>query len=145
MDNISPQHTELPPPPEIATDPLQLSPLNLAYIGDSVYALLVRTRLVAAANRPTHALTKIANNALSAVAQARAYHTLQPLLNADEAAIMKRGRNANSHSRAKNATVADYRCATGLEALFGYLYLTSRHDRLLELFDICWSEYHAKS
>jgi len=144
MDNNLAPHTELPTAPATATEPHLLSPLNLAYIGDSVYELLVRSRLVAVANRPTHALTKIANRALSAAAQSAAYHALQPHLDADEAAIMKRGRNAKSASRAKNATVADYRCATGLEALFGFLYLTGKHSRLLELFDICWSEEHAK-
>jgi len=140
MVDISLQHIDLPPAPATAADPQHLSPLNLAYIGDSVYALLVRTRLVATANRPTHALTRIANRTLSAAAQSAAYHALQPFLNSDEAAIMKRGRNAKSATRAKNATVADYRCATGLEALFGFLYLTNQQARLLELFDICWNE-----
>jgi len=136
---------ELPPSPALSTSAEQLSPLNLAYIGDAVYTLLVRTRLVAAANRPTGTLTSSANRVVRACQQSAAYYKLQPMLADDEAAILKRGRNAKTTHRAKNATVADYRNATGLEALFGYLYLTGRTNRLLELFDICWSENNAEN
>ena len=116
------------------------SPLNLAYIGDAVYTLLTRTRLVTQANRPTHALNKISNQKVKAAAQSANYYKIQQHLNEDELAILKRGRNANPPQKAKNATFADYRNATGLEALFGYLYLSGQTARILELFDICWSD-----
>jgi len=115
-----------------------LSPLNLAYIGDAVYTLLVRTRLVTQANRPTHALSKAATAKVKATTQSANYYKLQPHLTEEELAILKRGRNASPATKAKNATLADYRNATGLEALFGYLYLDGQTARILELFDICW-------
>ena len=118
----------------------QYSPLNLAYIGDAVYSLLVRTRLVTQANRPAHALNKIANANVKAAAQSANYYKIQPYLTPDEIVVLKRGRNANPAQKAKNATYADYRNATGLEALFGYLYLAGETARILEIFDICWSD-----
>ena len=127
-----------------AADPRQLSPLNLAYVGDGVYTLLVRTRLVAQANRPASILNKITSNHVKAAAQSANYYNLLPHLTEEEAAIIKRGRNASPGQRAKNATIADYRNATGLEALFGYLYLTGQNARIIELFDICWSELDEK-
>lgn len=120
--------------------PHHYSPLNLAYIGDAVYTLLTRTRLVTQANRPTHALNKVANVKNKAATQSTNYYKIQQYLNEDELAILKRGRNANPTQKAKNATFADYRNATGLEALFGYLYLSGQTARILELFDICWSD-----
>jgi len=116
------------------------SPLNLAYVGDAVYSLLVRTRLVAEANRPTNDLNKIANSKVKAASQSANYYKLQEHTTDEETAILKRGRNANPHQKAKNATFADYRNATGLETLFGYLYLSGQNNRILELFDICWGE-----
>ena len=120
--------------------PNNYSPLNLAYLGDAVFALLVRTRLVTTANRSTHAHTKAANKANSAVHQSTNYYKILDILTEEEAAIIKRGRNANPTQKAKNATFAAYRNATGLEALFGYLYLQNNTDRIIELFDICWSD-----
>ena len=116
------------------------SPLNLAYVGDAVYTLLTRTRLVTRANRPTHALNKAANAKVKAAAQSANYYKIQPHLTPDELAVLKRGRNANPAQKAKNATFADYRNATGLEALFGHLYLNGETARIIELFDICWSD-----
>ena len=121
-------------------NPHHYSPLNLAYLGDAVYTLLTRTRLVTQANRPTHALNKISNQKVKAAAQSANYYKIQQHLNEDELAVLKRGRNANPAQKAKNATFADYRNATGLEALFGYLYLSGQTARILELFDICWSD-----
>ena len=120
--------------------PDQLSPLNLAFVGDAVYSLLVRTKLVVAANRPAHALNKAANSKVCAVAQAANYYRLLPHLTETELAVLKRGRNANPSQKAKNASYAQYRNATGLEALYGYLFLKGENARILELFNICWSE-----
>ncbi|MDR2182862.1 MAG: ribonuclease III [Clostridiales bacterium] len=118
----------------------EYSPLNLAYVGDAIFSLLVRTRLVTQANRPAHALNKMANARVKAAAQSANYYKIQRHLTEEELAILKRGRNANPAQKAKNATVQDYRNATGLEALFGYLYLSGQNTRILELFDICWSD-----
>ncbi|MCL2397836.1 MAG: ribonuclease III [Defluviitaleaceae bacterium] len=124
------------------TQPKELSPLNLAFVGDAVYTLLARSRLVAQANRPTNTLNKLASARIKAATQSANYYKLQSHLTEEELAIMKRGRNANPGQKAKNATIADYRNATGLEALFGYLYLSDQTARVLELFDICWSDSH---
>jgi len=121
------------------------SPLNLAFLGDAVFTLLVRSRLVTAANRPANVLNKAANAKVNAVSQSLNYYCLLPFLTSEEAAVIKRGRNANPGYKAKNATVAEYRNATGLEALFGYLYLSNQILRLLELFDKCWSESNENS
>ena len=125
-----------------AAKPGGYSPLNLAYLGDAVFTLLARTRLVVAANRPTHIHNKTASRAVCAAAQSKNYYKLQEFLTPEESAIIKRGRNANPGQKAKNATIADYRNATGLEALFGWLYLQNNTDRIIELFDICWSDFN---
>ena len=132
-------------PKDNDTAPHNYSPLNLAYLGDAVYTLLTRTRLVTQANRPTHALNKIANVKVKAATQSANFYKLQQHLTPEELAVLKRGRNANPAQKAKNATFADYRNATGLEALFGYLYLNGENSRILELFDICWSDADEKT
>ena len=119
-------------------DAVQLSPLNLAFVGDAVYSLLVRTRLVANANRPAGELNKKSSARVCAVQQSKDYYRLLPYLSEAETAVMKRGRNANPHNKAKNATAGEYRNATGLECLFGYLYLKGENCRIMELFNICW-------
>ncbi|MCL2855954.1 MAG: ribonuclease III [Defluviitaleaceae bacterium] len=118
----------------------QFSPLNLAFVGDGVYSLLVRTRLVAGANRPVGSLNKLSSQRVCAVRQSADYYRILPLLTQDETNMIRRGRNASPHHKAKNASMAEYRNATGLEALFGYLYLRGENARILELFDIIWSE-----
>ena len=110
-----------------------LSPLQLAYVGDSVHALLVRTHLIEKSLlvRDMHAA---ANHAVSAVSQYRAMQALQPLLTEEEGAIARRGRNAHPHHAApKSASAGEYAGATGLEALLGYLFLTGQEARLMEL------------
>ena len=110
-----------------------LSPLQLAYVGDSVHALLVRTGLVQK-NWRVKEMHRAANEAVSAVSQARELQALFPLLTEEEEAIVKRGRNAHPHHSApKSASTGEYAGATGLEALLGYLYLTGQTDRLKAL------------
>ena len=116
----------------------QYHALNLAYMGDAVYELLVRSRLLAEGNRTVNRLNRLAAAQVRASAQSANYYRIYDLLSEDELAVLKRGRNANPATRAKNATVADYRNATGLEALFGYLYLNGEILRLIELFDKCY-------
>jgi ribonuclease-3 family protein len=121
-------------------NPALYSPLNLAFVGDGVYSLMVRKRLVTEDNRPVHTLNKLANRKVCAVCQSLDYYRLLPFLNEEELKIIKRGRNANPSQKAKNATVAEYRNATGLETLFGYLYLKKDKKRLEEIFNLIWSE-----
>lgn len=109
------------------------SPLTLAYIGDVVYDLIIRTVVVGRANRAANELHKRTIQYVKAQTQAGMIEALQPQLTQEEEAVYKRGRNAKSYTTAKNASVADYRKATGFEALLGYLYLQDRMDRVLEL------------
>lgn len=112
-----------------------LSPLALAFVGDSVYSLMVRERLLAQANRPVNELHSQSVRDVRAEAQSAAMERLLPVLTEEEEAVFKRGRNAHS-----TRTGADYHRATGLEALFGYLYLAGRIDRVRELFLLCMEE-----
>ena len=117
-----------------------LSPLTLAFMGDTVFDLFVRERLICQANRPVNKLHKEATTMVKASAQAAAAQKIMPLLTEEELSVFKRGRNAHTNHKAKNATEGDYHYATGLEALFGYLYLSGEKDRLSQLFDIIVSE-----
>ncbi len=112
-----------------------VSPLALAFVGDGVYSLLVRERLLTIANRPVGELHRLAVDAVRAEAQAEAMDRLLPLLTEEEQAVYKRGRNAHT---ARNS--AEYHRATGLEALFGYLYLDGRIERVQQLFAIAMGE-----
>ena len=114
----------------------QLSPLNLAFIGDCIYEILVRETLVAQANRPVNDLHSESVKFVSAKAQTQAYEKIKDLLTEEETAQFKRGRNAKTGHSPKSATGAEYHTATGMEALFGYLYLTEQTDRIKELFTV---------
>ena len=109
-----------------------LSPLALAFVGDGVYSLMVRERLLSEANRPVNDLHRMAVAQVRAEAQSAAMERLIPVLTEEEEAVFKRGRNAHT---ARSG--ADYHRSTGLEALFGYLYLSGRIDRVRELFSLC--------
>lgn len=109
------------------------SPLTLAYIGDAIYDLVIRTVVVERANRPANSLHKMTIRYVNAKTQAQMIEALEPELSEEERAVYHRGRNAKSYTSAKNASIADYRKATGLEALLGYLYLQGEMDRLLAL------------
>ena len=99
------------------------SPLTLAYIGDAIYDLIIRTLIVKQGNSRPEKMHKRASALVKASAQAEMIERLLPMLTEEEHAIYKRGRNAKSYTMAKNATMLDYRKATGFEALMGYLYL----------------------
>lgn len=109
------------------------SPLTLAYIGDAVYDLIIRTMVVERGNRPANELHRITVQYVSAGAQAKIVQGLMEDFTEEETAVYRRGRNANPHTMAKNASAADYLKATGFEAVLGYLYLTDNMGRLLEL------------
>ena len=114
----------------------ELSPLTLAFVGDGVYDLLVREYLVRQANRPVGELNKTKVAMVNCKSQAQFASKLMPHLSEKEVAVYKRGRNAAPKSIAKNGTVAEYHSATGLECLFGYLYLSGEKGRIDELFDM---------
>lgn len=109
------------------------SPLTLAFVGDGIYEIIVRTVLVERGNRSVNSLNKMKSGLVRAQTQAALSEALSDMLTDEEAAVYRRGRNATTHSTAKNASVSDYRKATGFEALCGYLYLTDRTERLTEL------------
>ena len=109
------------------------SPLTLAYIGDAIYDLIIRTLIVKPGNSRPEKMHKRASALVKASAQAEMIERLLPMLTEEEHAIYKRGRNAKSYTMAKNATMLDYRKATGFEALMGYLYLKEDMSRLIDL------------
>lgn len=109
------------------------SPLTLAYIGDAIYELVIRSVVVERANRSANDLHKKTVKYVSAPVQSAMIQALLEELTDDEEAVYKRGRNAKSYTTAKNASVSDYRKATGFESLIGFLYLTEQTDRLLYL------------
>lgn len=109
------------------------SPLTLAYIGDGVYELVIRTVLVKKGNCPVNQLHKKASSLVKAAAQSAMMEVIEPMLSEEERSVYRRGRNAHSPTMAKHATMADYRRATGFEALMGYLYLKEDFGRITEL------------
>ncbi|MBQ4348767.1 MAG: ribonuclease III [Clostridia bacterium] len=125
---------------DLCCDAKLLSPLNLAFVGDTVFDLFVRETLVCQANRPVNKLHKEATKMVKAQAQAEAAQKILPLLTEEEMSVFKRGRNAHTNHKAKNASEGDYHYATAVEALFGYLYLKGEIDRLRELFSAMTAE-----
>lgn len=115
------------------TDIRTYSPLTLAYIGDAIYDLVIRTVVVERANQSANNLHKKTVRYVNARVQAKMIEAVESELTEEEAAVYHRGRNAKSYTSAKNASIIEYRKATGLEALCGYLYLTGQQERLLGL------------
>ena len=111
-----------------------MSPLALAHVGDAVFDLLVRTRLCLDGRLTAGDLHRETVRYVSAVAQAATAKKLLPLLDQREEGVYRRGRNAHSHAAPKGATPMEYHAATGLEALFGWLYLRGEKARIEELF-----------
>jgi ribonuclease-3 family protein len=111
---------------------LQYNPLQLAYVGDTVYDLFVRTSLVSSGKKNVNQLHKEASSIVNCAAQSRALHAIEGLLSQDEKDLVRRGRNAHSRPP-RNADPADYARSTGLEALIGCLYLSGERERLDEI------------
>lgn len=109
------------------------SPLTLAYIGDGIYDLIIRSLVVAKGNTRAGELHRRTSRIVKAQTQAEMIEVILPMLTEEEADIYRRGRNAKSPTMAKNATMSDYRKATGFEALMGYLYLKDEFPRMVEL------------
>ena len=111
----------------------EYSPLALAYLGDAVYELAIRTFIMNHGNTQVNKMHKKTAGLVKAEAQANFYKVLEEELTEEEKAVYRRGRNARSVTMAKHATMKDYRMATGFEALMGYLYLTEQMERMAEL------------
>ena len=111
----------------------EYSPLALAYIGDAVYELAIRTLVMNRGNMQVNKMHKKTANLVKADAQARLYLLLEEELTDAEKAAYRRGRNAKSFTMPKHATMKDYRMATGFEALMGYLYLSGKTERMVDL------------
>ena len=111
----------------------QMSPLTWAYVGDCVYELYIRTKLVDTTKLKPHELHIKSVKYVKAQAQAETLKKLETILTEEEKEIVRRGRNPQTHHIAKNASMQDYMYATAFEALIGYLYLTKQDDRLFEM------------
>ena len=112
--------------------------LVLAFVGDSLYTTFVRTRLAVQSGLNSGALNKIANKFVKASSQAKVYNELLDKFTESELDIGRRARNAKLHHSAKNATLEDYKDATSLESIFGYIYLSGKIDRLIEIMNLCY-------
>lgn len=124
---------------EIKKRPSLYSPLVLAYIGDGVYELFVRSKVIEEnENMPAHKLHKTVIKYVNASAQAKSITEISEYLTDDETAVYKRGRNAKSYTNPKNADIGDYRKATGFEALVGYLYLLGEKERVNEIMGMAY-------
>jgi len=121
-------------------DPSQVNPLVLAYIGDAVYELYIRTLLVSKSNAHVHRLHMDSIKFVKAKAQSDIIHKIMDKLTEDEQNIVRRGRNAKSGTIPKNADVTEYKYATGFESLIGYLYLMDDHSRLLDILRMAVAE-----
>lgn len=121
----------------------QYSPLALAFIGDGVFDLLVREYYVSRANSPAGVLNSQKVKVVCCKAQSEFSQKLIPQLTEEEYEVFKRGRNAHVHAP-KNQRLADYHAATGLESLFGYLYLCGNIQRIRELFNVISSDFENK-
>ena len=116
------------------------SPLTLAYIGDAIFDLIIRTAMVSKGNNRADSLHKATASIVKAKTQSDMIEKMLLYLTEEEAAVYRRGRNAKSHTTAKNASISDYRRATGFEALLGYLYLQGDMERIMELVKIGLSD-----
>jgi len=114
-------------------DIIDYSPLTLAYIGDAVYEVVIRTMIVASGNAGVNKLHKRSSNLVKAPTQAAMILAIMEHLSDQEVRLYKRGRNAKSYTIAKNASMKEYHMATGFETLMGYLYITNQGDRMMEL------------
>ncbi len=123
-------------------DPGMVSPLVLAYIGDGFYEIIIRTKIVLGRQSQVNKMHKQSASLVNASAQADMIEKIKGLLSEEELKVYKRGRNANSHSVARNSSIRDYRAATGFEALMGYLYLKNEISRAIDLVKIGLETVH---
>lgn len=118
-----------------------VSPLKLAYLGDAVFEIIVRTYVFDSIGGPPKNLHRKTSSLVNARSQAAMADVIRPHLTEEEESFFRRGRNAKPSTVAKNADIADYHTATGLEALYGYLYLTGRMERAIELIQLAYKTF----
>lgn len=116
----------------------QYSPLSLAFLGDAVYERMVRERVLLQANRPVGQLHQLTIKRVCAKFQAKAVDVILPMLTEEESDVLKRGRNATGTTVPKHSSAIEYRRATSLESLFGYLHLKGDNERIEEVFNVIW-------
>ena len=107
-----------------------INPIVLAFVGDAVYSLYIRSELAVDNDSKTGVLNKLATSKVKATAQADLIERILPILTEEESAVFKRARNAKKHAKSKSASVAEYNLSTGFEAVLGYLYLSGNLDRI---------------
>ena len=129
----------------LVDNPKLLNPITLAFVGDAVYEVYVRSMLALSGEFHTSRLHEETVKYVCATAQAQAYEPLSAYLTEEELSILKRGRNSTHVKAPKNANVGDYRKATGIEALIGFLYLKGQKERLEEILHTIWSEIPEQS
>lgn len=122
--------------------PNTYSPVTLAYIGDSIYELVIRTIIMSGGSKAVAKMHNESRGFVNANTQAVMYHAVMPILTEEEADVMKRGRNAKSGRAPKSADLQTYKHATGFEALIGYLYISDQVDRVIELIKIGIDAYN---
>jgi len=120
-------------------NPKEYSPLALAYVGDTVYDLFIRTKVLSKGNRHVTEMHKESVSFVKAHSQSLSAHALEEVLTEDELRVLKWGRNAKSNTTPKNADVTEYRMATGFETLVGYLYLSGDDERLTQLLELAYN------
>ena len=113
-----------------------LSPVTLAFVGDAVYSLYIREKLVLSTDLGTNELQKLTSAEVSAHGQSELLERIQPLFTEEEDDIFRRGRNAKKSTKSKNASVLEYNRSTGFEAVLGYLYLTGQYQRISQLLEV---------
>lgn len=116
----------------------QYSPLALAFLGDAVYEQLVREKILLEANRPVGQLHQLKTQKVCAGFQSKAVNAILPMLTEEEQDVLKRGRNATGTTVPKHSSAIEYRLATALESLFGYLHLKGENERIQEIFKAVW-------
>jgi ribonuclease-3 family protein len=126
---------------KMVENPYQYSPLALAYIGDSVLDLMVKNYFVTTSNKQPYKYHRDVTAIVKAVNQAQFADGFYDSFSEEESDVYKRGRNTSTHSKAKNASLAEYKKATGLEAVLGFLYLSGKNDRLKEIVDLMIADY----
>lgn len=114
----------------------QLNPLSLAFVGDAVHTLFVRARLTSGSDSKANVLNRLAAKKVSAVAQAEFALRLEEAFTEEEREIFMRARNSKYYTGSKNASIAEYRKSSGIEAVFGFLYLSGQNERLIELLEM---------
>ena len=121
-----------------SSDASEISPISLAFVGDAVFSLYVRERLTVSHDFKSGELSRLSSLYVNASAQSKMLGEIMPLLSEEELSVAKRARNARTNSKAKNAAIGEYHRATGLEGLFGWLYLSGQAERLEELEKVCY-------